>query len=190
MKPFSTLVGGFLLGAVFLQTSVALAQDTGLPKDKVALRYRIEVMDKDKWKSIGENKSFKKQQTIRFRFMSNVSGILYALNTSDRRGSLQPVFPLVAGEGLRQYLGPGTHIDANHVGIFPDEATGGGMRFTGVVGKERFLLIFIPDILDQGRNVMAIPLGAENWNFDAKTTYLVTGDPGHILFQFFELKSK
>lgn len=173
-----------------LQTPPLLSQDTGLPVNKVALRYRSEIMDKDRWKPVEDTKKFKKDQTIRIRFMSNVAGILYVLNTSEEDASLQPVFPQSGGEGLRQYLGPGTHIEANHVGVFPDPAAGGGLRFTGVIGKERFLFVYIPDQLDQGRTMMAIPLGAENWDFDAKTTYMTTGDPGHILFHYFELKSK
>ena len=64
------------------------------------------------------------------------------------------------------------------------------MRFTGAKGMERFLYIYVPDDLGGTRAMMAIVPGAENWNFEAKSTYMVTGDLGEILFSYFELKSK
>jgi len=48
----------------------------------------------------------------------------------------------------------------------------------------------VPDDLGGTRAMMAIPAGAENWQFDDKATQVVTGDPGSILFHYFELKSK
>ncbi len=166
------------------------AQDTGMPQDKVALRYRIERLDKDKWKPIEEKKTFKRNQTVRFRFMGNISGTLYVLNSSGDKASLHPVFAEGEGNDLRRHLGMGTHIEANQVGLFPRPDKGGGLRFTGVKGKERFLFIYIPDVLDKQRAMMAIVPGAEGWDFDAKTTYMVTGEVGKILFHYFELKSK
>jgi len=165
------------------------AQNTGMPQDKVALRYRIEYMDKGDWKPVKDTKKFKKNQTIRFRFMGNTTGTLYVLNSSAETASLQPIFSEGKGGDLRRHLGLGTHIEANQVGIFPDPEKGGGLRFTGVKGQERFLFVFVPDDLS-ARAMMAIVPGAENWNFEAKTTYMATGDPGNILFHYFELKSK
>ena len=162
-----------------------------MPADKVALRYRIELMDKGDWKPVKEGKKFKKNKTIRFRFMSNTAGTLYVLNSSDEDSSLHPIFGAEQkGEGILSHFGLGTHIAANRVGVFPDPSKGGGLRFTGAKGKERFLYIFVPDELDATRDMMAIVPGAEDWDFDAKTTYMVTGKPSHILFSYFELKSK
>jgi hypothetical protein len=180
----------FLPCVVLLSGFPAQAQDAGLPKDKVALRYRIEILDGEKWKPVEGTKKFKMKQTIRFRFMSNVAGTLYVLNNSDEMASLEPVFSKGTGEGLRRFLGPGTHIEADHVGVFPDPTTGGGLRFTGIKGMERFLFVFIPDDVEGRREMMAIPTGAETWDFEAKTTYMTTGPPGQLLFHFFELKSK
>jgi hypothetical protein len=180
------LMAIWMLG-VMIQAS--LAQDTGLPQDKVALRYRIEYLDKDKWKPVEDSKKFKKNNTIRFRFMSNVAGALYVLNTSEERTSLQPVFAQGQGGDLRRSLGMGAHIEANHVGVFPTPEKGGGLRFTGVKGEERFLFVYVPDDLG-GRDVMATPAGAEGWHFEDKSTYMVTGDWGHMLFHYFELRSK
>ena len=184
---FSVLVA---VGLLLAQISALYAQDTGMPEDKVALRYRIEFMDKDNWKPIKDTKKFKRNQTIRFRFMGNTAGILYVLNSSEENASLNPIFAEGKGRGLRKYLGLGTHIDANQVGIFPDPEKGGGLRFTGVKGMERFLFVFVPDEMEGTRAMMAIVPGAENWNFEAKTTYMATGEPGTILFHYFELKSK
>lgn len=185
------LTGIVWLGMMSLYPSVATAQNTGLPADKIALRYRIEFLDKDQWKPVEKNKKFKRNHTIRIRFMSNEAGNLYVLNNSDEAVSLHPIFPQGAGEGLRPYLGMGTHIEANRAGVFPDpQQGGGGLRFTGVEGKERFLFVFVPDDLGGRREVMGIPAGAENWDFDAKTTYMATGELGYILFHYFELKSK
>jgi len=49
--------------AMFLQT--AQAQNTGLPSDKVALRYRIEFLDKEQWKPVEDDKKFKKNHRER-----------------------------------------------------------------------------------------------------------------------------
>ena len=184
-----------IYGVLALVLSGAVdGQNLGLPDDKVALRYRLEFMDKENWKPVKDNKKFKKNHTIRFRFMSNSAGTLYVMNTSLEDLSLQPIFTEGSGEGLRKHLGLGTHIEANKVGIFPDPSKGGGLRFTGLKGqdskKERFLFIYVPDNLEGTRGIMAIPPGAENWHFDDKATHVVTGDPGHILLHYFELKSK
>jgi hypothetical protein len=177
--------------AVVLLFQAAQAQDTGMPAGKVAVRYRTEFLDKDKWKPVEDNKKFKRDHTIRFRFMSNQAGTLYVLNTSDENASLDPIFPQGSGEGLRRYLGTGSHIEANRVGLFPDpQQGGGGLRFTGVKGIERFLFVYVPDELDARRDVMGIPAGAEDWKFDDKTTCMAMGDPGRILFHYFELRSK
>ena len=186
----SVLAALIAASAIWLCPSEIHAQDTGMPEDKVALRYRIEFMDKGEWKPVKENKKFKKNQTIRFRYMSNTAGTLYVLNSSDEDFSLHPIFAEGQGKGLRRHLGLGTHIAANKVGISPDPSKGGGLRFTGAKGKERFLYIFVPDELDESRDMMAIVPGAEDWNFDAKTTYMMTGKPANILFSYFELKSK
>ncbi len=179
------------LGMMSLYPPVASAQNTGLPADRMALRYRIEFLDKDQWKPVEKHKKFKRDHTIRIRFMSNEAGSLYVLNNSDEAASLHPIFPEGTGEGLRPYLGMGAHIEANRVGVFPDpQRGGGGLRFTGVEGKERFLFVFVPEELGGRREVMGIPAGAENWDFDAKTTYMATGELGCILFYYFELKSK
>ena len=178
------------LGVLVAQVPTLEAQDTGMPADKVALRYRIEFMDKGDWEPVKDTKKFKRNQTIRFRFMGNTAGTLYVLNSSEENASLNPIFAEGKGRGLRKYLGLGTHIDANQVGIFPDPEKGGGLRFTGVKGKERFLFVFVPDEMEGTRAMMAIVPGAENWNFEAKTTYMAIGEPGTILFHYFELKSK
>jgi len=178
------------LGLALLRISMVQAQTTGMPEDKIALRYRIEYLDKNEWKPVKETKKFKKDHTVRFRFMSNTAGTLYVLNSSDENASLQPIFVEGTGRGLRKHLGLGTHIEANQVGIFPSPDKGGGLRFTGVKGKERFLFAYIPDEMERTRAMMAIVPGAEGWHFDAKTTYMATGDPGNFLFHYFELKSK
>jgi hypothetical protein len=177
--------------AVAALVASAYAQDTGMPPGKVALRYRIEFLDRDKWKPVEDTRKFKKDQTIRFRFMSNRAGALYVLNSSDDFASLDAVFPQGTGEGLRRSLGMGSHIEANRVGLFPDPGqAGGGLRFTGVKGVERFLFAFVPDDVDTKREMMAITAGAEDWQFDARTTYMAVGEPGRILFHYFELRSK
>ena len=184
----------FALALLVARAMPVLGDDLGLPGDKVALRYRIEFMDDNVWKPVKDTKKFKKDQTIHFRFMGNTAGTLYILNTSLDDVSLQPIFSEGSGQGLRKFLGLGTHIDANQVGIFPDPGKGGGLRFTGLKGQksktERFLFVFVPDDLGGTRGMMAIPAGAENWQFDDKATQVVTGDPGSILFHYFELKSK
>ena len=118
-----------IYGVLALVLSGAVdGQNLGLPDDKVALRYRIEFMDKENWKPVKDNKKFKKNHTIRFRFMSNSAGTLYVMNTSLEDLSLQPIFTEGSGEGLRKHLGLGTHIEANKVGIFPDPSKGGGLH--------------------------------------------------------------
>lgn len=167
------------------------AQNSGLPQDKVALRYRIEFLDGKQWKPVEDTKKFKKNHTIRFRFMSNQAGTFYVLNASDEFASLHPVFSQGTGKDMVRYLGLGSHVEANHVGVYPDPQQGEvGLRFTGVEGMERFLFVYVPDNLEGSRSVMGIPAGAENWEYDHKTTYLATGDLGQILFHYFELKSR
>ena len=144
------------IGIVFILTITLLmiraeAQDMGMPKDKLALRYRIEYLDKSDWKPVKKNKKFKKNNTIRFRFMSNITGTLYVLNSSAEGVSLQPIFAEGSGEGLRKHLGLGTHIEASTVGIFPDPDKGGGLRFTGIKGMEKFLFVYVPDELEGTR---------------------------------------
>lgn len=189
MKKTLGYVAAIFVYLCTLEIGAALAQTMGMPEDKVALRYRIEYQDKDKWKPVKDSKKFKKNHTIRFRFMSNTAGTLYVLNNSEENASLLPIFAEGSGAGLRKHLGLGTQIEANQVGIFPRQDKGGGLRFTGVKGKERFLFIFVPDEMGT-RAVMAIVPGAENWNFDSKSTNMATGEPSKILFHYFELKSK
>lgn len=160
------------------------------PSEAIELRYRIELMDKDKWKPVKDNKKFKKNHTIRFRFTSNVAGALYVLNSGEATVSPQPIFTDGRVGNLRRSLGAGAFIAANRVGIFPDADWGGGLRFVGLKGKERFLLVFVPNALDEQRAVLPIAPGAEDWHFDAKTSYAATGTPGHMLFHYLELKSK
>jgi len=190
MKRNGMLESLLTVTVVALLASATHSQDTGMPTDRVALRYRIEFMHDGDWEPVKESKKFKRNQTIRFRFMSNTAGTLYVLNCSGEDVSLHPIFAAEGGRDLRRHFGLGTHVDANQVGIFPAPAQGGGMRFTGVKGVERFLYIFVPDELEGKRAMMAIVPGAENWNFEAKSTYMITGDPGKILFSYFELRSK
>ena len=175
--------------AVLLQT--AHAEQPNPPDGKAVLLYRIEFLDGKEWKPVKVDKKFKKKHTIRIRFTSNEAGSLYVLNTSGKEESLHPVFPGGEGQGLEQRLGMGTRIAENRVGLFPDpQQGGGGLRFTGVEGRERFLLAFIPDEPGGQREMLAIPAGAEDWDYGHKTTYRVAGDRGSVLFQYFELKSK
>ena len=135
-------------------------------------------------------KKFRKDHTIRFRFLANIAGSLYVLNSSAVMGSPEPIFE---GEesGLRGRLGLRTHVGANQVGIYPDPAKGGGLRFTGSGGRdERFLLAFVPDELDATRAMAAIAVGAEGWIFGDEETHTVLGTPGHILFHPFQLRSR
>lgn len=179
------------LAALGLLLQGAEAQENGLPADKLALRYRIERLDGKVWKPVEDTRKFKKNHTIRFRFLSNQAGTLYVLNASDEFASLHPVFPQGAGADLLSHLGTGTHIGANRVGLFPDPQQGeAGLRFTGVEGMERFLFTFVPDALAETRSVMGIPAGAEQWEYDHKTSYLAIGDQDQILFHYFELKSR
>jgi hypothetical protein len=167
------------------------AQEYGFPADKLALRYRIEFLDGKEWKPVEDTRKFKKNHTIRFRFMSNQAGTLHVLNASGEFASLHPVFARAEGKDLQRHLGAGTHIGANRVGLFPDPQQGEtGLRFTGVEGMERFLFVFVPDALDQSRAVIGIPAGAEQWEYDHKTSYLASGDQGQALFHYFELKSR
>lgn len=166
------------------------AQETGVTAENMLFLYRIELMAKNRWKPVKETKNFKKNQTIRFRFLSNVAGTLYVLNNSSPKASLKPVFTKGAGVDLRRYFGMGTYIDAGEVGVWPDPSEGGGLRFRGKTGMERFLFIFVPKELEYARAMMAVPAGAENWKFDAKSTYRIAGAQDKILFHFFELKSK
>ena len=51
---------------------------TPMPNDQIAVRYRVEQRDTQSgvWEPVREGKSFKKNQQIRFRFMSNVSAYM------------------------------------------------------------------------------------------------------------------
>lgn len=181
----------FLLISIGMMYQKVEAKDTALPADKIALRYRIEFLDGKEWKPVEGTKKFKKNHTIRIRFTCDEAGTLYVLNTSDEGESLHPIFPQDRGEGLRRYLGTGTRIGENRVGVFPDPQQGdGGLRFTGVEGREKFLFVYMPDELDGQREMMAIPAGAESWDFGHKTSHRAIGDRGKILFHYFELKSK
>lgn len=171
--------------------AAAKVRNTSMPADQMGLRYRIELIEEGKgsWEAIDRNRKIKRTEDVRFRFMSNMAGTLYVLNSSSPNASLQPVFGEGRGKGLRSYLGLGTHVGASEVGIFPDPSKGGGMRFTGGQGMEGFLMVFVPDHLGE-RGVMAVPAGAEGWNFEAKTTYMAIGKSNLILFHYLEMKSK
>ena len=166
------------------------AKDSDSLENKIGLRYRIEFLEKGQWKPVKNTKKFRKDDEIRFRFMGNVAGTMYLLNSSALGESLQPVFTEGSGMDLRRFLGLGTHIGAMQVGVVPNPDRGGSLRFTGGKNRERFLFVFIPDALERQRGMMAIPSGAEGWKFDAKTTYTTSGDPGNIIFHYFQLKSK
>lgn len=177
------------LTALALQGCGAAAQNTAMPEQGLGLRYRIELMEEKGWRPVEATRSFGRNQTIRFRFMSNVAGTLYVLNTSDQAGSLHPAFSSGSGPDLRRFLGQGAHIGSDEVGVFPPPPKGGGLRFTGTKERERFLFAYVPD--DGGkREILAIPAGAENWMFDDGMTYMVTEGPDRILFHYFELKSR
>lgn len=162
-----------------------------MPGDQVALRYRVEQRDKDtgEWEPVKAGKSFKKNQQIRFRFMSNVSGTLHVLNGSEG-ANLKPIFDDASGAGRWQFLGLGTRIDAHRVGLWPRPDQGSAIRFTGYSGKEQFLIVYVPDTLGGSREVMAVPPGAEDWDFEANTTFMITADPQDPLFHYFTMKSK
>ena len=168
-------------------TSIIL---TPLPKDKVAIRYRIEQRSNDgEWKPVRAGKSFKRNDQIRLRFMSNVAGQLYVLNGTEG-ANLKPVFNGGSGADIRRMLGLGAAIRAHKVGIWPRQDEGSAMRFSGYKGLERFLLIYIPDASASTREMLAIPPGAEDWKYEASTTYTIEGEPGQILFHDFDLQSK
>ena len=176
---------------LLIEIQSVLAQNTGLPEDRLALRYRIEKMDKKgRWKPEKATRTFKKKENVRFRFMANVSGTLYVLNSSDPQQSLRPVFDDAHGIGFARHLGLGTHIKANRVGLWPRQDEGSAIRFTGHKGRERFLFAFVPDQMDATRAVIGVPQGAEDWDFEDKRTYVATGRFGQILFHVVELKSK
>ena len=162
------------------------AEDEG-----IVLRYRIELLEKGEWKPVKSNKTFKKGQEIRLRCLPNTAGSLYLLNASAPWTSPEPIFKEGTGVGLKRYLGLATPVEGNAVGLVPNPDTGGSLRFSGVKGYERFLLVFVPDHLVEGTRAMqAIPTGAEGWDFEAKTSYTVRGNPDFLLFHYFELKSK
>ena len=181
----------FAAWLVSMRMDIAQAQQPALPAGKAVLLYRIELLDGKEWKPVKIDKKFKKNHTIRIRFTSNEAGSLYVLNTSGKEESLHPVFPRGEGEGLERHLGMGTRIRENRVGMFPDpQQGGGGLRFTGAEGRERFLLVFVPDEPGGQREMLGIPAGAEGWDYTHKTTQRVIGDRGSGLFQYFDLQSK
>lgn len=173
---------------LLLGVGAAVAED-----DQILLRYRVELLDKGKWKPVETKKTFKKGQEVRIRCLSNTAGSVYLLNTSKPYRSPVPVFKQGTGVGLKRFLGLGTPIGANQVGLVPNPEGGGSLRFSGVKGYERFLMVFVPDHLgaaDGAREMMAIPAGAEGWDFEAKSSYAVEGPADYLLFHYFELRSK
>jgi len=180
-----------LLAALAMVFQPAQAQQSALSAGKAALLYRIEFLDGNEWKPVKGDRKFKKNHTIRIRFTSNEAGSLYVLNTSGKEESLHPIFTQGTGPGLERHLGMGTRIAMNRVGLFPDpQQGGGGLRFTGVEGHERFLLVFVPEETGAQREMLGIPAGAEGWDYEHKATQKVLGDRGSVLFQYFDLKSK
>ena len=164
---------------------------TPLPSDQVAVRYRVEQRDKDSgtWEPVKAGKSFKKNQQIRFRFMSNVAGTLYVLNGSEG-ANLEPIFDESGqGRSAQKHLGLGTRIEAHRVGLWPRPDQGSAIRFTGYSGKEQFLLVYVPD-MGGTRQVLGTAPGAEDWDFEASTTHTALADPGDALFHYFTMKSK
>lgn len=165
---------------------------TPLPNDQIAVRYRVEQRDSrsGEWEPVKAGKSFKKNQQIRFRFMSNAAGTMYVLNGSEN-ANLEPIFDEQAGTGssAQRHLGLGTRIAAHRVGLWPRPDQGSAIRFTGYSGKEQFLLVYVPD-MGGTRQVLASPPGAEDWDYEASTTYTAVADPGHALFHYFTMKSK
>ena len=152
---------------------------TPMPRDQVAVRYRVEQRDQNtgEWEPVKMDKSFKKNQQIRFRFMSNVAGTLYVLNGSEG-SNLKPIFDegsrVSAGNRWRWFLGLGTRIDAHRVGFWPRPDQGSAIRFSGYSGKEQFLMVYVPDTVGRSREVLAVPPGAEDWDFEANTTSMIT----------------
>ncbi len=180
-----------LIAVLVMVFQPAQAQQSALPAGKTALLYRIEFLDGKEWKPVKGDRKFKKNHTIRIRFTGNEAGFLYVLNTSGKEESLHPIFPQGAGTGLERHLGMGTRIAANRVGLFPDpQQGGGGLRFTGVEGHERFLLVFVPEEGGAQREMLAIPAGAEGWDYEDKATQRIFGERGSVLFQYFDLKSR
>ena len=179
------------IGLAFIATGCAPSIIlTPLPEDKLAIRYRIEQRrGNGEWKPVKAGKSFKRNDQIRLRFMSNVAGELYVLNGTEG-ANLKPVFNGGSGGDIRRMLGLGTSIHAHKVGIWPRQDQGSAMRFTGYKGLERFLLIYIPDTRAATREMLAIPPGAEDWKYESSTTYTIEAEPGQILFHDFDLKSK
>jgi hypothetical protein len=173
--------------SLMLWVGIAAAQE----EEDIVLRYRIELLDKGEWKPVKSNKTFKKGQEIRLRCLPNAAGSLYLLNASAPWVSPEPIFKEGTGVGLKRYLGLATPVESNHVGLVPNPAEGGSLRFSGVKGYERFLLVFVADHLSEGTRAMqAIPIGAEGWDFEDKTSYTVRGNADYMFFHYFELKSK
>lgn len=177
-----------LFGAMAPAVPALHAQGGSESPAEITFRYRIEMLDDGEWKAVKDNKTFKKKQEIRFRFMSNTAGTLYVLNGAEG-DNLSPVFDGGSGHPVRQALGLGSHIEAGRVNLWPRPDQGSAIRFTGHKGRECFLFAFVPDQLSS-REMMAIVPGAEGWDFEAKTTYTATAKRGEILFHYFELKSK
>ena len=176
---------------VLLCLVVGVGAVSAAEEESLVLRYRIELLEKGEWKPVKSNKTFKKGQEIRLRCLPNAAGSLYLLNASAPWTSPEPIFKEGTGVGLKRYLGLATPVGGNEVGLVPNPDTGGSLRFSGVKGYERFLLVFVPDHLVEGTRAMqAIPTGAEGWDFEAKTSYTVKGSPDFLLFHYFELKSK
>lgn len=182
--PFAVL----LTAIAWMMGCSAPAMLTPLPDDKVALRYRIEQRTAEgEWVPVSAGKTFRRGEQVRFRFMSNTAGTLYVLNGSS--SSMRPIFPGRDAQ-MERYLGLGTRIPAHRVGLWPRPDEGSALRFTGHEGIERFLLAYVPDALGATREVLAIPPGAEDWDFTAETTRVTTGRLGEVLFHYFDVKSK
>jgi hypothetical protein len=176
-------------GSLFAAQAPSDAQAPKASEGQTALTFRVERYDDNRWKPEKIDRTFK-DDTIRFRFLANVAGTLYVLNTGQEIGSPEPIY---AGEGagLRRHLGLGTHIGANQIGFYPDPTKGGGLRFTRSENRrERFLFAFVPDDLSRTRALAAIAVGAEGWDFEEDETQTVLARPGNILFHYFELKSR
>lgn len=184
------LLCGAAPAALALWGCASAPQVPDLSGEVLALRYRIEMLDDYAWRPVREDRAFRRGETIRFRFIGNAAGTLYLLNASQERGPYQPVFPGAGEADLPGYLGAGTRIAANQVGLLPDPSVGGGMRFGADHGRERFLFVFVPDGPRPTRALAAIPAGAEDWDFDDSTTYTVAAPAGGMLVSHFELESR
>ena len=63
MRPATPARIAVVLWTALVLVDTTAAQDTGMPRDQIALRYRIERMEKqDRWKVEKASKKFKKRQ--------------------------------------------------------------------------------------------------------------------------------